>query len=245
MAVPPFLFDRLGPERHVRAVSEGMWSALPDDASVERYDRRAAAYDAVVGSRLYNRLLWGSSPSAYASFAALAIRSGPGPMLDAGCGSLVFTARMYAEANRPIVLLDRSIGMLEAARDRLRASDGTLPAHIALLQADLLDLPFTSECFSTVLSMGMLHLFENVEGVASTLARTVTPGGRLFLSSLVSSTWIGRRYLSLLHRAGEVAAPRSQEQLVGALRRGVPGHLGRIESRLEGSMAFVELGGAA
>jgi len=163
-------------------------------------------------------------------------------MLDAGCGSLVFTAAVYAEAHRPLVLLDQSVGMLEAARDRL-AARGVRPASTVFLQADLLDLPFASGRFSTVLSMGMLHLFEDVEGVVSTLARTLTPEGALFLSSLIAETWIGSRYLSLLHRAGEVATPRSEQQLVAALCRSVPGRSDGILSRVEGSMAFVEVPG--
>ena len=212
---------------------------MPEGGPNQRYDRRAAAYDRVVGGRLYNRLLWGSSPAAYAAFAARAVSSGAGPMLDAGCGSLVFTAGVYAEADRPLVLLDHSVGMLEAARDRLAAIRGVVPASTALLQADLLDLPFASGSFSTVLTMGMLHLFDDVTGVVSALARSVQPGGALFLSSLVSETRVGGRYLSLLHRAGEVALPRTEQQLLAAVRLGIPASFGEVESRVEGSMAFI------
>lgn len=38
-------------------VIESSWAA-PESV----YDRRAAAYDAMVGSRLYNRLAWGTDP---------------------------------------------------------------------------------------------------------------------------------------------------------------------------------------
>ncbi len=232
------------PGRILRPAGDQILSAIPAGGHGQRYDRRAAAYDRVVGSRLYNRLLWGSSPEAYASFAARAVQSGRGPMLDAGCGSLVFTAGIYAAADRPLVLLDQSLGMLEAARDRLTIVRGALPDDIILLQADLWDMPFKPACFRTVISMGMLHLFENVEGVASTLTRAVAPGGALFLSSLVAATWVGSRYLSALHRAGEVAAPRTEQQLVAALQRSAPDQQGRIESRVEGSMAFLQVGRA-
>ncbi len=39
------------------------------------YDRRAAAFDAMVGSPLYNRIAWGTSPDAYRTFAAQAVAS--------------------------------------------------------------------------------------------------------------------------------------------------------------------------
>src|SRR5688500_5856184 len=87
-----FLSELLAPDRTLRLVNDRIWSALPEGGPDQRYDRRAAAYDRVVGSRLYNRVLWGSSPAAYAAFAARAVSSDAGPMLDAGCGSLVFTA---------------------------------------------------------------------------------------------------------------------------------------------------------
>ena len=166
-------------------------------------------------------------------------------MLDAGCGSLVFTAGIYAGEDRPLVLVDQSLGMLEAARDRLRTVRGVLPDNTVFVQADVLDLPFAAGCFSSVLSMGMLHLFHDVEGVVSALGRSVEPGGSLFLSSLVSETQIGGRYLSLLHRAGEVASPRTEQQLLAAVRRGIPAPFREFESRVEGSMAFVVVGGAA
>lgn len=50
--------------RGVRSAGTGIWSVLPADAPGQRYDRRAAVYDRVVGSTVYNRLLWGSSSSA-------------------------------------------------------------------------------------------------------------------------------------------------------------------------------------
>lgn len=47
-------------------------SALPPDAEGAPYDARAAAYDRVVGSALYNRLIWGASPARCST-------RGPGP----------------------------------------------------------------------------------------------------------------------------------------------------------------------
>jgi SAM-dependent methyltransferase len=202
----------------LRPVGDGVWSVLPADAPGQVYDRRAAAYDFVVGSRLYNRLLWGSSPQAYGAFADRAVFSGSGPLLDAGCGSLVFTAAVYARTDRPLVLVDRSIGMLRAARTRLhRAVDGRSDG-VVLLQADLRRLPFKPRAFSTVLCMGMLHLFDDVSQAVFALAELAEPGGHLFLTSLVAETRIGKGYLSVLHRAGEVATPRTRDTLLHELQ---------------------------
>lgn len=59
------------------AVIESAW-----DAPESVYDRGAATYDAMVSSRLYNRLAWGTDPADYAAFACDAVESGDGPLLD-------------------------------------------------------------------------------------------------------------------------------------------------------------------
>ena len=243
MTTPPaFLTDLLCDSRALRAVDDRVWSVLPAGAPGQRYDGRARAYDAVVGSRLYNRLLWGSSPRAYSAFAARALASGSGPLLDAGCGSLVFTAEVYARAARPIVLVDQSIGMLRAARARLRratalrgSSRGALD-DIVLLQGDILQLPCRDASFDAVICMGMLHLFDEARAIVAALSNAARPGGGLFLTSLIAETRIGRRYLSLLHRAGEVAAPRTREQLLLELQSAA---VSVSEIATEGSVAFI------
>ena len=232
--------DLLDPQRRLRPIGGGMWSALPEGQHAGRYDRRASAYDAVVGSRLYNRLLWGSSPAAYGGFAARALQSSDGPLLDAGCGSLVFTADVYARADRPLVLVDRSLGMLQAAQTRLRAAGGARARDAIFLQADLFDLPFRPGRFRTVISMGMLHLFEEIDGLVAALDRSLAPGGHLFLTSLVAERRIGRAYLSLLHRAGEVAPPRTNAQIIRAVQQGVASAR-HVNGDIQGSMAFLQV----
>ncbi|HEV2753139.1 MAG TPA: hypothetical protein VGV36_04805, partial [Solirubrobacteraceae bacterium] len=108
------LAELLIPDRGLRQVADHMFSALPpDDPGDVAYDRRAATYDRLVGSRLYNRLVWASSPRAYAAFAQRAERAGEGPLLDVACGSAVFTASIYGGSARPVVVVDRSTGMLQ------------------------------------------------------------------------------------------------------------------------------------
>jgi ubiquinone/menaquinone biosynthesis C-methylase UbiE len=201
--------------RPVREVERGIFSVLPDDTPGQRYDRRARAYDRMIDSRLYNRVFWGSAPDEYRAFARRAVASSSsGWLLDAGCGTLLLTAEAYAAApQRPVVALDQSIGMLQRARERLAEISGGRSEQVIFLQADLLNLPFKAHSFRTVLSMGMLHLFDAVQPLVRAMDRLVEPGGQLFLSSLVMNGRFGDRYMRLLHRAGEIATPRTAEAL--------------------------------
>ncbi len=221
----------------LREARPGIRSALPPDTEEAHYDSRAAAYDWVVGSAIYNRLVWGASPERYRAFVRRAVAAGDGPLLDAGTGSAVFTAGAYADADRPLILVDRSLGMLAAARDRIaERAGGTLPTSVTLLQADANTLPFHNGCIETVLSMGMLHLFDDVAGHVAALARVLKPGGRLFAMALVAEQWPGRAYLRLLQRAGEVAAPRTDGEMRQAVESGIGAD---VDGDLEGCMGFL------
>src|SRR4030095_15065280 len=135
----------------IRLIEDHIYSALPEASSRHFYDRRATAYDSVVGTRLYNRIMWGTSPLDYVAFAREAIMSNPSErMLDAGCGSLLFTAQLYIGSNRLIIAFDQSLGMLRRARARLIELSGSVPAHIFLLQADLSTLVFRPKQFRTI-----------------------------------------------------------------------------------------------
>lgn len=232
-----FLSDLLIPGQTLRDAGDGVWSVFPGEVSGDRYARRARGYDAVVGSRIYNRIMWGSSPASYAAFARAASASSEGPMLDAGCGSLVFTADVHAGSKRPLVLVDRSLGMLRATRARVLV-DGRVPDRIALIQADACALPFRSASFSTVLSMNLLHLFDDPGPAVSSLVRILTGRGQLFATSLVTERAIGRWYLALLHAAGEMGVPKTAAQVRTAIEQ--PRAVSRqVTIATEGSMAFV------
>lgn len=86
-------------DRPVRECGPGIFSVLPADTPGQRYDSRARTYDRMIGNRLYNRLLWGCSPEYCRAFARRAVASAPsGSLLDAGCGTLLFTADAYSAA---------------------------------------------------------------------------------------------------------------------------------------------------
>lgn len=230
----------LAPGMTVREARPGVWSVLPRRDEGAPYDAKAATYDRLVGSALYNRLAWGTSAAHYRALIRKALAAGEGPFLEAGCGSALFTAQAYAATERPVVLVDRSLGMLEVARVRLNEA-GADPDRVILLQADLFALPFRPAAFRTVLSMGMLHLFDDAAAFAQVLASQMAPGASLYASSLVSDRGVGRAYLGLLHGAGEVAAPRTSHEVRLALVE----HFGApVEMVREGNMAYFTAGPA-
>ena len=238
MTIPrrDLLDDLLPPAVTPRALGDGLHSLLPVDAAGAPYDTKAAVYDRLVRSRVYNRLLWGTSPAGYEAFARRAITEAAGPLLDAGCGSALFTAAEHARSRRPTVLVDYSTAMLRIARLRVAGRGFELPSDaVVFLQADLLSLPFYDQQFQTVLSMGLLHLFADGERFVERLYAQVRPGGSLYLSSLVSDRFVGRQYLALLRRTGEVAAARPFDA-VHSLVAGVTGT--DIAAQRHGNMAY-------
>jgi SAM-dependent methyltransferase len=213
-----------------------MWRIETEiDGAGAPYDRRAAVYDRLVRSRLYNRVAWGCAPDDYAAFAAEALAATDGPVLEAAAGSAAATAALHRRSGRPTVLVDLSRPMLERAARRLARDGNPVPARIRLVQADVTTLPAAAPGrFTTILVLGALHLFEDVDALLTPLRAQLAPGGKMYVSGLVAATARGRRYLEVLHRAGEIAPPRD----AGALRAA----LGDPEDfRAAGCMAFAVL----
>lgn len=202
----------LRPGVTLRGVEEGIWSVLPPSQEAQRYDAIAARYDRLIGSRLYQRLVWGNRLGDDAAFAREAVVSdSEGAILDAGCGSLLTTTDVHLAVERPTVLLDLSVGMLRRAKARIVARAGSLPDRIVLLQADVLRTPFRDASFRTVLCPGILHLFADPKALVRSLGSLVEPGGVLFVSSLVTDRVVGRAWLRLLARSGEIQSRLTAE----------------------------------
>ena len=237
-AGPGFLQPLLSEGAALRKVDDGIFSALPSDDEGAPYDTKAALYDHMVGSSLYTRIAWGNKPSDYTAFAQRAHDSNPsGPLLDVGCGSLNFTAEVYANSERPVVLVDRSVNMLRRARQRMIEQSGAVPKNVVFLQADVYDLPFDPGSFDTVAAHGLIHLFDEAPPVADALQRCVAPGGGLYVTSLVhADRAVGDTYLDLANRAGEVGRPKTPAQVKAAIESatGVA-----ADQRLVGNMAFM------
>ena len=207
-----------------------------DDAGAS-YDRRAAAYDRLVRSRRYNRIAWSTSPKDYNEFAAAAFASADGPLLDVAAGSATATAYLHARSHRPAVLIDLSRAMLERAGQNITAAiDGQadVSTRIRLVQADLLALPPPTQPFTTILGLGLTHLFDDVAELVNALRPQLAPDGRLYLAGLVAETGRGRRYLQLLHRAGEVAVPKSADEVRAQLHQ-------LVDFKTVGCMAYATI----
>lgn len=196
-------------------VSEGIFSVLDESRQQSGYDGKVLAYDAVVGNRFYNKIFWGNWPSSYKKFCEHGLKQSPDkPVLDVGCGSLVFTARAYAESdNRSIVLLDRSLGMLKRARERLTKLHGRTPDNVLFIQGDVFDLPFADDTFGSVMSHGLLHMFDRKKDILSELERVKDVNGSISVTSLVSNMGVGRKYLALLEKSGQTAKNMTSDSL--------------------------------
>lgn len=225
--------------RTIRTVEPDIYSALAEATTDQRYDRIAGLYDALIGSRLYNRWVWGTLPDDYREFAQAVVDAPPnGLFLDAGCGSMLFTAAAYATTDRPIIAVDKSLEMLRRARTQLQRRQGQVPENVVLLQADLLDLPFQPEQFATVFSMGMLHLFKDGDAMIAALDRMRTAGGRLYVTSLILNNRRGDRWLRVLHNAGEVASLRTSDDVWRLLERATQR---TAECHADGNMAYASV----
>lgn len=221
--------------RSVRLIEDDIYSVLPDTSVPHHYDNRAAIYDLVVSTRLYNFVMWGSSPRDYVAFVRQALNSSPdGSFLDAGCGSMLFSARAYVNSNRYIVAFDQSLAMLRRARQRLIQLSGGVPDHIRLLQGDLSDIPFRTGIFCTFLCLNVLHQFADAASLISNLKELLKSGGGFYLTSLVlNNRTIGNWYLKALFRTGEFVHPRTERKLRELLDEGT-------SFSVKGNMIFAE-----
>jgi ubiquinone/menaquinone biosynthesis C-methylase UbiE len=230
--------DVLLPNQSLREARRGIFSVLSPEVEEATYDARADRYDQLVGSEWYNRVMWGVSTETYHGFVQQALDAGEDLLLDAGAGSAVFTADAYRQTSRPLMLVDRSVDMLQAARDRIvKQAGGKSPDTITFLQADATALPLRSESVGTVLSMSLFHVIEDLTTCAEELFRVLESEGTLFATSLVTERAVGRHYLRLLHKIGEMATPRAQDELRKCLESALDQS---IDLRPEGNMAFLK-----
>lgn len=93
-------------------------------------------------------------------------------VLDAGCGGGRY-ARLLGEHGAKVVGVD-----LSAAVEKAAALCSPYPG-VAILQADLLDLPLRDAAFDAAFSIGVMHHSPDPRGAFARVARTVKPGGRL------------------------------------------------------------------
>jgi ubiquinone/menaquinone biosynthesis C-methylase UbiE len=198
----------------LRLVEPHLYTVYPEASATQTYDKMAVFYDLVMGNRFYNRIMWGYRTADYGPFCEKALKSSSdGWVLDAGCGSLVFTAGTYANySERPVVLLDRSIEMLRAAKSRLVRLTGGVPSNMVFLHGDALDLPFRPGTFRTVLCMNLIHVLEDANSAALGLKRVTADEGTLSITTLVANNRFGDGYLNMLSQRGLIV-PRTADQV--------------------------------
>lgn len=108
-------------------------------------------------------------------------------LLDAGCGTGVFTTDMLG-AGAQVAGLDISAPMLEVARHK------TSGLPFFPIQADMRSLPFRDGCFDKTVSITALEFIEDGRKAINELFRVTRPGGVVLIATLNSlSPWAERR----------------------------------------------------
>jgi len=197
----------------------GCAAAYPVEGGVPRF-----AGDPYVASfgRQWNRYDVARDDEDEATFAVktgLAARDLAGlSVLDAGCGGGRY-ARLAGRHGARVVGVD-----LSAAVEKAAALCAGLPG-VAIVRADLLDLPLAERAFDLAFSIGVLHHSPDPRRAFAQVAARVKPGGRL-------AVWLYRRntppqeWLNAALRAVSTRAPAPALEAfcagLGALGR-VPG----------------------
>jgi ubiquinone/menaquinone biosynthesis C-methylase UbiE len=147
------------------------------------YDKQQAAHEFTRWSESYDRcilqwLLFG--PSHRAIIKRLQANGGDRALkiLDVGCGTGVFAARIRAALpNATVWGVDLVAGMLDKGKERWRYHK----AHVAPVQGDSERLPFGGETFDVVTCANSFHHYPHQDRALAEMNRVLRPGGRLYL----------------------------------------------------------------
>ena len=111
----------MNPIQQIKAIDKidgNIHSSLGKEEMRALYDNKAKLYEKVVSSHLYNKIMWGASPTEYKEFSSKAILESKGIGLDIACGGLIQTAEFYHNTNNQCILLDNSIEMLKIGKSK-------------------------------------------------------------------------------------------------------------------------------
>lgn len=147
------------------------------------YDKHQAAEEFTRWSESYDRcilqrLLFG--PSHRALIARMRGRFGDEPIrvLDIGCGTGLFAARVREALPKARVCgVDLVAGMLARGRERWRK----LAGHASPVQGDSERLPFASGAFDVVTCANSFHHYPRQDRAVAEMRRVLRPGGCLML----------------------------------------------------------------
>lgn len=204
----------LSEDAAMREVEPHIYSNYPKEEAAY-YDEFGGLYETVACNRFYNRLVWGYWISEYKALCADVLNSAHDEwVLDAGCGSLTFTAETYLQnMTRPTVLLDQSIRMIRLAKTRLIKLNGCVPDNMLFIQGDITSLPFKDASIGSVMAMNVLHAVKDGAGMLRELRRVMRPSGSLSFTTLVKTNRLADRYLDKLGAIGAMV-PRSLGQIL-------------------------------
>ena len=241
MADLKMLLEIISEDVNLNLVEPDIYSVYSIGDSPGSYDSigASAIYDLVACNRFYNWLMWGYSIKDYATLCRDSLASSSdGWVLDLACGSLAFTAEIYANcSNRPVVFLDQSIKLLRKGKSRLEKLKGNISENIFFLHADALQLPFKENSFQTIISLNLLHCLNDVKTVLQEMKRVITDGGNSAITTLVKSNRWSNRYLNMLAQSGALVS-RSQDELFSAFNdMGV-----QVTHKIKGNLAFIKYG---
>ena len=108
-------------------------------------------------------------------------------ILDAGCGSGVFSAD-FLSAGAEVFGLDLSFPML------IRLAEKQAETSLSLSQGRLEHLPFKNDVFHKTVSITAIEFVEDARGALQELFRVTRPGGMIVVATLNSSgPWAERR----------------------------------------------------
>jgi len=222
-------------------VEKDIYSIYSIGDSPGAYDSIGASviYDRVACNRFYNWLMWGYSIKEYATLCEDRLASSSeGWILDLACGSLAFTAEIYANcSNRPVVFLDQSLKLLRKAKSRIEKLKGSISENMFFLHADALQLPFKDNIFDTVISLNLLHCTDDVKTALKEIKRVLTDGGNSAITTLVKGNRWSNRYLSMLAGSGALVS-RSFGELLSIFNDMEM----QVTHKIKGNLAFIKYG---
>jgi SAM-dependent methyltransferase len=241
MLPPKILSKIISEDLQLNLVEPNIYSVYSPGDMLGSYDTFGAAtiYDVVACNRFYNWLMWGYSTKDYASLCKESLASSSdGWGLDLACGSLAFTAGIYANcSNRPLVFLDQSLKLLRKGKSRIEKLRGNIPENIFFLHADALQLPFKTSVFHTIISLNLLHCLDDVKTVLRELKRVLTDDGNSAMTTLVQSSRWSTRYLNMLAGSGALISRSADELLSVFNEMEIP-----AIHKIKGNLAFIKYG---
>lgn len=172
------------PQPGERRRAQASLSDGPDKARFvsEMFSRIAGRYD------LMNGLMTFGMHHAWRRVAARQTTAAPeGPALDLATGTADLALEVHAvRPHRMVVAADFSMGMLQAAREKLARADPE--RRIRLMAADALQLPFPERAFACVTSAFLLRNLDDLEQGLQEMTRVTRPGGRVVALEITQTT---------------------------------------------------------